>query len=391
MEKGMKKVILAPDSFKGTMSAEKVCEIMSRCVRRIHPDCEIVEIPVADGGEGSVDCFLRAAGGVRVPMRVTGPLGDCVDSFFGILQENGRAEAGAPARPGGTAVIEMAACAGLPLAGDGKNPEKATTFGVGELIGRALEMGCRKIILGLGGSATNDGGCGMAAALGVRFWNQAGETFLPVGGTLGQISHIDVSGLLPAISECEFTAMCDIDNPLYGPQGAAYIFGPQKGADEEMVQRLDAGLRHLARIIRQDLGLDVAQLPGAGAAGGMGAGAAVFLRASLKPGIETVLDSVDFERSLEGADAVFTGEGRLDAQSLMGKVVGGIARHAKKRNVPLIVIAGSIEDPIEALYDAGVTAAVSINRRTLPFQEAVKYSGKNLEWTMENVLRLMRL
>lgn len=378
----MKKIILAPDSFKGTMSAKRVCEIMGKSIRKRYPACEIIQIPVADGGEGSVECFLGAVGGERISLRVMGPLGSEVDGYYGILQEQQGEK---------IAVIEMAACAGLPLVEGKENPEKTTTYGVGELIADALDRGCRRIILGLGGSATNDCGCGMAVALGARFFNEEGETFLPVGGNLSEVARIDLGEMRPELWECSITAMCDIDNPLYGPLGAACVFGPQKGADEAMVSRLDAGLSHMAEVIRRDLGVKVDDMPGAGAAGGMGAGAAAFLKAGLKPGIETVLDTVDFDGKLGGAAAVFTGEGRVDAQSLMGKVIGGIAKRTSKKRIPLVVVAGSIEDPLDGLYEAGVSAAVSINRKAQPFHESRWHSEDNLEWTMDNVLRLMEL
>ena len=374
----MKKVILIPDSFKGTMSAERVCQIMEASILESFPACDIIKIPVADGGEGTVDSFLAAVQGKKQRLCVTGPLGERMESFYGILEDERR-----------SAVVEMAACAGLPLVEGRENPEKTGTFGVGELIHDALEKGCGHIIVGLGGSATNDGGCGMAAALGVRFLDGEGRAFVPTGGTLMKISRIDMTGLDRRLQNCVVTAMCDIDNPLCGPRGAAYIFGPQKGADETMVARLDEGLRHLSEIIRRDLGEDISCLPGAGAAGGMGGGMAAFLKARLESGIDTMLRASHFEEKLDGTDYVFTGEGRLDAQSLMGKVVGGVAKRTSARKVPLVVIAGSVDESAESIYSAGVTAAFSINRKPLPFEEARKYSEENLAAVMKNILRLL--
>lgn len=376
----IKKAVLIPDSFKGTMSSETVCGIMERSIRSRCPDCEVICLPVADGGEGTVACYLKAAGGVKVTLPAAGPFMTQVEGFYGIL----------PGEPK-TAVIEMAACAGLPLAEGMENPELATTYGVGELIRDALDKGCRRMIIGLGGSATNDGGCGMAAALGVRFLNEKGEAFVPAGGSLIQINRIDMSGLDPRLKNCCITAMCDINNPMYGPQGAAYIFGPQKGADEEMVRRLDAGLVHLAEILQAQLGRDVSGLPGAGAAGGMGGGLAAFLGAGLKAGIQVMLDTVGFDEKITGADVIFTGEGRVDEQSLMGKVIGGVAERTRKRQVPLIAVAGSLDGDMTALHNAGVSAAFSINRKPLPFEIARQYSEENLERTMEGIVELLVL
>lgn len=374
----MKKVILIPDSFKGTMSAGRVCEIMEQSIRKRFPACEIIRIPVADGGEGTVDCFLEAVGGKRQSLRVTGPLGERMESFYGILEDEEH-----------SAVIEMAACAGLPLVEGRENPEKTGTYGVGELIRDALDKGCRHIIVGLGGSATNDGGCGMAAALGVRFLDREGRAFVPTGGTLKQISRIDMTGLEPRLRDCTITAMCDIDNPMCGPRGAAHVFGPQKGADESMVARLEEGLRHLSVIVERDLGEDICCLPGAGAAGGMGGGVAAFLKAGLESGIDTMLNASRFDGKLAGTDYVFTGEGRLDGQSMMGKVVGGVAKRTSARHVPLVVVAGSVDESAESIYASGVTAAFSINRKPLPFEEARKYSEENLAAVMGDILRLL--
>ena len=253
----MAKYVLIPDSFKGTLSSEDICRIASEEILRLEPEAEICAIPVADGGEGTVDAFLAAVGGTRAEVPCTGPCGQEVMGFYGLL-------------PDGTAVVEMAAAAGLPLAGACRDPEKTTTYGVGQLMAHALSRGAKRLVLGLGGSATNDGGCGAAAALGVRFYRRGGETYVPTGGTLAELERIDASGL--DLGGAELICMCDIDNPLCGPHGAAAVFGPQKGADEAMVERLDQGLRHLAEIVKRDLGREILDLPGAGAAGGMGGG-----------------------------------------------------------------------------------------------------------------------
>ena len=365
------------------MSSARICTLMKEAVEDIFPGCETVGVPVADGGEGSVDAFLEAVGGEKIFATAKNPFFEDMESFYGILDsKTGSIEK--------TAVVEMAVCAGLPLAMGRLNPRITTTYGAGQLIAAALQKGCKNIIIGLGGSATNDAGCGAAAALGVEFFGKDGKSFVPAGGTLKDIEHIDISKAGEFLKGCTLTAMCDIDNPLYGTNGAAYIFGPQKGADEKTVQELDAGLRHLAEIVKKDLGIDKADYPGAGAAGGMGYGMLCFLGAELKPGIETVLDATDFERKLKGADFVFTGEGKIDSQSLRGKVVVGVARRAKKAGVPVIAVVGDAEHGLDAVYDTGVTAVFSINRLAVPFSKAKKTAEADLSATMRDILRLIR-
>jgi len=379
----LKKILLIPDSFKGTMSSARICTLMKEAVEDIFPGCETVGVPVADGGEGSVDAFLEAVGGEKIFATVKNPFFEDMEAFYGILNS----------KTGGTektAVVEMAACAGLPLATGRLNPRITTTYGAGQLIAAAVQKGCKNIIIGLGGSATNDAGCGAAAALGVEFFGKDGKSFVPAGGTLKDIEHIDISKTGELLKGCTLTAMCDIDNPLYGTNGAAYIFGPQKGADEKTVQELDAGLRHIAEIVKKDLGIDKADYPGAGAAGGMGYGMLCFLGAELKPGIETVLDATDFDRKLKGTNFVFTGEGKIDSQSLRGKVVIGVARRAKKAGVPVIAVVGDAEHGLDAVYDTGVTAVFSINRLAVPFSEAKKTAEADLSATMRDILRLIR-
>lgn len=371
----MRKILLIPDSFKGTMSSLEICRIMEDVLRDYFPRAEICSIPVADGGEGTVDAFLAAMGGEKISLTVTGPLGRPVEAFYG--------------RIGDTAIVEMAAAAGLPLVYGHPAPEAATTYGVGELMVHAAEHGAKKLVVGLGGSATTDGGCGAAAAAGVRFRNAAGEVFVPTGGTLKDIADIDLSGLSPALGRAEIVTMCDISNPLAGPQGAAYVFAPQKGADEGTVARLDQGLRHLAAMARSRLGLEIETMAGAGAAGGMGGGMAAFFGSRLEMGIEAVLDTVGFDGLLEGADLVFTGEGKIDSQSLRGKVVIGVARRARNAGVPVIAIVGDIGDPIGEAYDMGVSAIFSINRVAVPYQEARLRAREDLARTMDNLCRLL--
>ncbi len=377
MNNKLKKVIVIPDSFKGTMSSGENCEITRREILAVYPGCEVIAVPVADGGEGSVDCFLSAMGGKRIEMRVTGPLGEQVDAFYGILPD------------GRTAVIEMAAAAGLPLAGERANPMIATTYGVGELMLDAASRGCTKIIMGLGGSATNDAGCGMAAALGFRFLRSDGSEFVPTGGTLSHVAWIE--GNAGCMKGIEIITMCDIDNPPYGKTGAAYVFAPQKGADAAMVKNLDAGLVHICGIMKRDLGVDVSVLPGGGAAGGMGAGMAAFLGSPLKMGIETVLDTVKFDELLRGTDLVFTGEGKLDTQSLRGKAVIGIARRARAAGVPVVAVVGGYDECLDSAYAEGVSAVFSINRLPEPLNVSGPKTKENFAITMRNILRLINL
>lgn len=373
----MKNFVLIPDSFKGTMSSECVCDIMEKIIQKHIPEADIMSIPVADGGEGTVDAILKILGGRKKFLMVKGPYFEEISSFYGILPNN-------------TAVIEMAAASGLPLVGDNLHAELTTTYGVGQLIENAVQSGCTKILLGLGGSATNDGGCGMAAALGVKFTDKNGKSFIPVGKTLKDIEHIDTALFKQKYSSVQFSAMCDITNPLCGINGASYVFGPQKGADEQTVKMLDEGLNHLASVISADLNKNIKEIPGAGAAGGMGAGVIGFLNGKLQSGINSILDLVKFDEVVQNADYVFTGEGKIDNQSIQGKVISGIAKYTKKYNIPLIAVVGCIGDNIDELYSKGITAIFSINTKPLPFSEAAIYSKQNLFLTMDNIMRIIK-
>jgi glycerate kinase len=375
----VKKIVLVPDSFKGTMSSLEICRIMEERVRAYYPKAGIIKIPAADGGEGSVDSFLTACGGQKVTLPSKGPYFEEIQGFYGLLD-------GAK-----TAVIEMAACAGLPLTGGRLCPDRTTTYGVGLLMLDAARRGCKKIIVGLGGSATNDFGAGAAAAAGVRFIDGEGREFTPTGGTLSKIARIEPDGMDAALRAVEIVTMCDIDNPLYGENGAACVFAPQKGADAEMVSFLDGQLRAAAETVKRDLGCDVAAMPGAGAAGGMGGGMAAFFGSRLEMGIETVLDTARFDSLVHGAGLVFTGEGRLDAQSLRGKVVIGVARRAKKHGVPVIAVVGDIGAGIEAAYNEGLSAVFSINRVSLPFSKNRLRCKNDLRLTMDSLLRLISI
>ncbi len=372
----MAKYVLIPDSFKGTLSSEDICRIASEEILRLEPEAEICAIPVADGGEGTVDAFLAAVGGTRAEVPCTGPCGQEVMGFYGLL-------------PDGTAVVEMAAAAGLPLAGACRDPEKTTTYGVGQLMAHALSRGAKRLVLGLGGSATNDGGCGAAAALGAEFLDEEGRAFVPTGGTLTQIAHIRMKGLRETLAGAEVTVMCDIDNPLCGPAGAAAVFGPQKGADAAMVARMDAGLRHLAETLEKDVGMEVLTLAGGGSAGGFGAGAAAFFGGQLRMGIDVVLDLTDFDRKCRGASLVITGEGHLDSQSLRGKTVVGVARRARALGVPAAALVGGCETALDAVYAEGVSGVFPIHPALCTWPQAAARTEEDLRFTMGNLLRFM--
>ncbi len=322
------RVVVAPDSFKGSLSARRVCEVIAAAFQQVVPNVVVDQIPLADGGEGTVDAFLAAVGGRRITKQVTGPYGESLPADYALL-------------PDGTAVIEMAAAAGLLLVGEDRRTEDATTYGVGELLREAAHDGARRIVVAIGGSATTDGGCGAAAACGVRFRKADGREFVPTGATLQQIANIDTSGLDPQVAAATITVMRDVDNPLTGPSGAAAVFGPQKGAGPELVKALDEGLVHLATVVRRDLGIDAADQAGAGAAGGLGFGLRAFFGARLRPGIDVVLDATGFDHRVTGAAAIITGEGSFDAQSARGKVVAGVARRAG--GVPVHILAGRVE------------------------------------------------
>lgn len=372
----MKKFVLIPDSFKGTMSSSDICAIVSEEIAAEFPDAVVVSIPVADGGEGTVDAFLTAVGGRRIEVVCKGPYMEDMTAFYGLL-------------PDGTAIIEMAAAAGLPLVGEDRHAEKTTTYGVGQLIAHAAHHGAKAIVLGLGGSATNDGGCGCAAALGVRFLDETGTPYVPVGGTLDKLCAIDCSGLDPVVAALPIVTMCDIDNPICGPMGASATFGPQKGADAATVELLDENLYHLAKVIERDVGVDVLNIPGGGAAGGFGAGAVAFLKSRLQMGIETVLDVTGFDYHAKEADLIITGEGKLDSQSLRGKVVIGVARRAKAAGVPVVALVGASEKTISAAYAEGVTAVFPINPEPKPFEEVKFECRENLQFAVGNLLRLI--
>jgi len=370
------KIVVAPDSFKGSLPAPEVAGAIAAGVERALPDAAVVRVPMADGGEGTVRALVEATGGRIVRERVTGPLGEPVDAFFGVLGD------------GRTAVVEMAAASGLPLVpAHRRNPMVTTTRGTGELILRALDCGCRTVIVGIGGSATNDGGAGMAQALGVALLDADGREIGPGGGELIRLRSIDMSGLDPRVRQAKFVVACDVDNPLVGPRGASAVYGPQKGASRDQVAALDEALRHFARVIQEQLGVAIAELPGAGAAGGLGGGLVAFADAALKAGVEIVLDAVQFREKARGADLVITGEGAIDHQTAFGKVPAGVARAAKEFGVPVVAVAGSVSTRARELHDIGIDAVFSCTLRPMTLEDALARTREALEFAGEQVAR----
>lgn len=365
-----RKIIIAPDSFKGTMSADEVCEILKAAVHKLSPESEVICIPMSDGGEGMAQAYWRLLGGKKKSAVVTGPLGAPVKAEYALL-------------PDGTAVMEMASCAGLPLVGKELRPLEATTYGVGELLREIEKSGATRVLMGLGGSATNDGGIGMAAALGWRFLGKDGEELPPLASELGKVERIIRPESAPAL---QVSAACDVDNPLCGERGAAAVFGPQKGLRPEQIEAHDAALAHFAEIIKRELGADTAHIPGSGAAGGLGAGAVAFLGAELKSGTELLLDAAGMDAQLKQARLVITGEGRMDGQSIAGKAPAGVARHAKKAGVPCIALCGCIGEGAEKMLMQGVTAYYTASSGTESIEELKKNCFRNMERLAERVL-----
>ncbi len=366
----MKKVVVAADSFKGSMSSDNVCSVIQKAMQDAICGIKVITVPIADGGEGTID-VLRAE---KHYARVNDAFFEQITSYWGKLDD--------------FAIVELAAVAGLPMASV-PNPMITSTYGVGELIRNALDAGERNFILALGGSSTNDLGCGIAAALGVKFFNKDGEVFIPTGGTLIQIRKIDVSQMDARLAECKFTTMCDVTNPLYGENGAAYVFAPQKGATEEMLPLLDSGLKHAAGVIERGLGISVDAIPGAGAAGGCGAGSVAFLGSTLQSGIDTVLDLKKFNEKICGADLVISGEGRFDSQSAGGKAVSGVALRCLKANIPMVVLCGSYLLSGEEL-PAGISAVFSILSRPSTLEDALNHGEDNLYQTAFQLASLLQ-
>ncbi|PIY49280.1 MAG: glycerate kinase [Armatimonadetes bacterium CG_4_10_14_3_um_filter_66_18] len=374
------RIVVAPDSFKGCLTALEVCDAMEAGIREVWPEAEVEKVPMADGGEGTVQSLVDATGGRVLKQQVTGPLGEPVEAQYGILGD------------GETAVIEMASASGLPLVPeDRRNPLMTTTRGTGELIVAALDRGCRKFIVGIGGSATNDCGQGMAKALGVRFLDADGIDLGAGGGSLASLDRIDISGLDGRVGECSVVVACDVDNPLCGERGASAVYGPQKGATPEVVRQLDANLARCAEILKRDLGKDVGDTPGAGAAGGLGAGLMAFLNAELRLGVDIVLDASHLEDRLRGADLVLTGEGRIDRQTVYGKTPIGVAKTAAKLGVPVIGVGGSIADDATVVHAHGIDGLIPIVAAPIPLTEAMARGAELVRAASARGLRLFQL
>jgi glycerate kinase len=378
--KTLKKVVIAPDSFKESLSALAVADAIERGFSQIFPQVQYVKLPMADGGEGTVDSMVAATRGEIVHVEVTGPLGKPVQAFYGLLGD------------GVTAVIEMAAASGLHLAPHGRrDPCITTSYGTGELMLAALDRGVKAIILGIGGSATNDGGAGMMQALGAGLLDERGQPLPPGGAALARLAQIDLSGLDPRLRRLSITAACDVDNPLCGDRGASAVFGPQKGATPQMVAQLDAALQHYGALLEGITGREIVNQPGAGAAGGMGAALLGMLEARLRPGIEIVIETLRLEEAVRDADLVITGEGRLDSQSIHGKTPIGVARVAKRYGLPVVAIAGSLAPDYQVVHQHGIDAAFSVLDRIVTLDEALMEAAHNLEVTARNLAAVWRL
>lgn len=377
-------IVIAPQSLKGSLTAAEAGEAIARGVRAVYPAAEIDIVPVADGGEGTTQALVDATGGEIVQQTVTGPLGEPVSAFFGICPPT--------ALHGRTAVIEMAACAGLPLVpSERRDPRITTTYGVGELILAALERGCRHFIIGIGGSATNDGGAGMAQALGAALLTTAGQPIAHGGAALATLSHMSTTTLDPRLHECTVEVACDVTNPLCGPSGAAAVYGPQKGATPAMVTQLDVALAHYAQVIERELGLSVRDVPGAGAAGGLGAGLLAFLGAMLRPGAQIVLEAVQLEERVRSANLVITAEGQLDAQTAYGKSVAAVAAVAKRYGLPVLALAGSLGEDYLAVYALGVDAVVVLPTGPMTLAYAMEHAAELTSDATERALRILRM
>ncbi len=373
------KVVAAIDSLKGSLSSMEAGYAIREGILKASPGAEVLVKPLADGGEGTTEALAEGLGGEMVRVKVHGPLEEPVTAEYGLLEESG------------TAVMEMAAAAGIVLTGKEKRPLDATTYGVGEMIRDAVEKGCRRFIVGIGGSATNDCGIGMLTALGFQFLDEQGK---PVGisaGALKDVAQICTDHAMPELAECSFRVACDVTNPLCGPNGATYIYGPQKGVTDDMKEELDRDLRHFADVTKAALECDCAGMEGAGAAGGLGYAFLAYLKADLKPGIELVLDAVGMDQAMKGADLVFTGEGRLDHQTAMGKAPVGIAKLAKKHGAKVVALAGAIADGAEACNDNGIDAFFPILRQVVTLDEAMEpeMARRNMAKTAEQVMRLV--
>lgn len=374
------RIVVAPDSFKGSVSAVGTANAMEKGIKAVFPDAEVIKVPIADGGEGTVEALVTATNGQIIYQDVVGPLGDIIQSYWGILGD------------GKTAVIEMASASGLPLVpNDKKDPRITTTYGTGELIKAALAKGLEKIIIGIGGSATNDGGCGMAQALGGKFLDAEGYE-LPYGGAaLVKLERVDLTGLDERLTNAEIIVACDVDNPLCGPKGATAVYGPQKGASPEMIGQLDAALKHFAGKAADATGKDVAEYPGAGAAGGLGAGLLFFSNAALRPGVEIILETTGFESLVKSAQLVITGEGRTDFQTAFGKAPVGVAKLAKKYNVPTLCLSGGLGQGYEDVLEQGIDGLMSTVPGPMSLDECIEHGAEFIEMGAKRLCQMVKV
>ena len=373
------KFLFASDSFKGTITSEQSIRLLTEAAQKIFPGCETYGVPVADGGEGTVDAVVAAVNGTMREVTVKGPLWEETKAAYGVFQ-------------GDSAIIEMAAASGLPMVPvEQRNPLNTTTYGTGELIRDALDAGYRKLTIAIGGSATNDGGMGAMIALGVKFLDEEGKELFGVGADLEKVAAIDMSGIHPAIKETTFTVMCDVTNPLTGPDGATYTFGRQKGGTPEILSRLESGMKNYAAVIERTLGRDADHIAGAGAAGGLGAALCVFLHAELKSGIETVLDLIDFDGLLNGVDLCITGEGRIDWQSAFGKVPSGVGMRCKKKGIPAVALAGGMGTDADTIYDFGVDSILTTINGAMDIQEACDRAEELYVNAAERLFRMIQV
>ena len=373
------KFLFASDSIKGTLSSEKIIELLTESANKVFPGCETAGTLIADGGEGTVDAVIAMTKGSLIEVSVHGPLMEETTAVYGKINEE-------------SAIIEMAAASGLPMVpAELRNPLNTTTYGTGELIKDALDKGFRNISIALGGSATNDGGMGAMAALGVKFLDKDGKELKGQGSDLAKVAKVDISGLHPAVKEAAFTVMCDVNNPLTGPDGATYTFGKQKGGTPEILDELEAGMKSYAKVAGEALGRDIDNLPGAGAAGGLGAAACGFLNATLKSGIETVLDLIDFDRMLEGVDVVVTGEGRIDWQSAFGKVPSGIGMRCKNKGIPAVAIVGGMGKGAEKIYEFGVESIIPTINGAMDIDEALERAEELYQGAAERMFRFLKV
>ncbi len=376
------KILVAIDSLKGSLSSLEAGAAIEQGIKRVYQDADVTVKPLADGGEGTVEALVSGMGGKLITVNVTDALGEKTDAVYGMIESKK------------LAVMEMAAAAGITMVAEQKrNPKNTTTYGVGEMILDAVRRGCRDFIIGIGGSATNDGGMGMLEAMGVKFYNEDGGSLGPYGLDMLRVADVDASGLVPELKECTFRIACDVENPLCGPMGAAYVYGPQKGATPQMVEQLDAGLRNYADVIKRRLKLDNVNIPGSGAAGGLGYAFVTFLRGKLEPGISIILDTIDLEKEIRETDFIITGEGRLDAQTAMGKAPVGVAKLAKQYGKRVIAFCGAATEDAVKCNEAGMDAYFPILRQPMTIEEAMDrdIARTNIMMTAEQVFRLIRV